>query len=188
MNIQGSDMSLIGYARVSTQDQNLSAQLEALQEAGCTKVFYGKQSGKSDDNQKKLEQLVDYARAGDIVVLTKLDRLGRSLSRILLTIQELEKKGVAMKTLDGQVDTASSNPMQKAMTQLLGVFAELEHSIITDRLQSGRIRTGKLGGKPRILSSQQVAEITKLHKEGTSKRQLAIQFKVSRATIMRSLL
>jgi DNA invertase Pin-like site-specific DNA recombinase len=57
-----------------------------------------------------------------------------------------------MKTLDGQVDTASSNPMQKAMTQLLGVFAELEHSIITDRLQSGRIRTGKLGGKPRILS------------------------------------
>ena len=179
-------MALIGYARVSTQDQNLEAQLEALELAGCTKVFYGKQSGKSDDNQSKLDQLIEYAREGDVIVLTKLDRMGRSLNKILNCIQELHDKGVQVKTLDGQVDTTSNNPMQKAMTQLLGVFAELEHSIIVDRLQSGRERTGKKGGKPKSLDQGQIAEIRKLFKEDMSKSKLALKFNVSRATIMRT--
>lgn len=180
-------MSLIGYARVSTQDQDLTAQVEALEAAGCQKIYHGKQSGKSDDNQKKLEELIDYVREGDTVLLTKLDRMGRSLNRILTTIQQLQDKGVAVRTLDGQVDTTSDNPMQKAMTQLLGVFAELEHSIIVDRLQSGRERTGRKGGKPKSLSAEQIAEVRKLHGEGLSQSKLSKEFGVSRMTIMRSL-
>lgn len=179
-------MALIGYARVSTQDQDLSAQLEALQAAGCERIYHGKQSGKSDDNQKKLQELIDYVRHGDTVVLTKLDRMGRSLNRILMTIQELQDKGVAVKTLDGQVDTASSSPMQKAMTQLLGVFAELEHSIIVDRLQSGRERTGRKGGRTKSLTEGQITEVKELFSDGMSKSKLAAKFGVSRATIMRT--
>lgn len=178
-------MALIGYARVSTQDQDLSAQLEQLKQAGCSKVFYGKQSGKSDDNQKKLQELIDYVREGDTVILTKLDRMGRSLSKILLTIEELQGKNVAVKTIDGQVDTNSDNPMQKAMTQLLGVFAELEHSIIVDRLQSGRERTGRKGGRTPILSDEQKREVIARFKRGESKNKLSKDFGVSRATIMR---
>lgn len=179
-------MALVGYARVSTQDQDLSAQLEALEAAGCARVFHGKQSGKSEDNQNKLEELLAYVREGDTVLLTKLDRMGRSLNRILMTIQSLQDKGVALRTLDGQVDTASDSPMQKAMTQLLGVFSELEHSIIVDRLQTGRERTGRKGGKPKSLSEQQVIEVNKLFAKGASKSKLATQFGVSRMTIMRA--
>jgi DNA invertase Pin-like site-specific DNA recombinase len=178
-------MALIGYARVSTRDQDLSAQLEALEAAGCEKVFYGKQSGKSDDNEKKLSELLDYVREGDTVALTKLDRMGRSLSKILFTIEELQKKGIAVKTLDGQVDTGNANPMQRAMNQLLGVFAELEHSIIVDRLQSGRERTGRKGGRSKALNPEQEAEVRSKFKTGLSKNKLSQEFGVSRATIMR---
>ena len=178
-------MALIGYARVSTQDQDLSAQLGALKESGCEKVYHGKQSGRSDDNARKLAEMIEYVRDGDTVVLTKLDRMGRSLSRILQTIEALQAKGVAVRTLDGQVDTISDNPMQKAMTQLLGVFAELEHSIIVDRLQSGRERTGRKGGAPNKLDDKQRGDVISRHKNGVSKSQLAKDYGVSRATIMR---
>ncbi|HCE1825646.1 TPA: recombinase family protein [Vibrio parahaemolyticus] len=178
-------MTLVGYARVSTHDQDLSAQLEALNNAGCDKVFHGKQSGKSDDNQKQLDALVDYVREGDTVVLTKLDRMGRSLNAILFTIQTLQQKGVQVRTLDGQVDTTSNNPMQKAMTQLLGVFAELEHSIIVDRLQTGRERTGNKGGRSKALTDAQIDDVKKKLVDGVSKSELAREYEVSRQTIIR---
>ncbi|EHR6926459.1 recombinase family protein [Vibrio parahaemolyticus] len=178
-------MALIGYARVSTQDQCLESQLEALTAAGCQKVFYGKQSGKSDDNKNKLAELLNYVREGDIVVLTKLDRMGRSLNMILATIQKLQEQGVQIKTLDRQVDTTSENAMQRAMTQLLGVFAELEHSIIVDRLQSGRERTGNKGGRKSAISEAQRKEIKQKLASGASVSALARDFRTSRATIHR---
>lgn len=177
-------MANLGYARVSTKDQDLAFQLEALEAADCIKIFAGKQSGKSDDNAVKLQELVDYAREGDTIYLTKLDRMGRSLSQILTTIQELQTKGINVVTLDGQVDTASNNPMQKAMTQLLGVFAELEHSIIVDRLQSGRERTGKLGGRPSKLDYQQQKQLISDFMSGKSKSSLATRYGVSRSTVL----
>lgn len=178
-------MALIGYARVSTQDQCLESQLEALTAAGCQKVFYGKQSGKSDDNKNKLAELLNYVREGDIVVLTKLDRMGRSLNLILATIQQLQEQGVLVKTLDGQVDTTSDNAMQRAMTQLLGVFAELEHSIIVDRLQSGRERTGNKGGRKSAINEVQREEIKQKIANGSSISAVAREFNTSRATIHR---
>jgi DNA invertase Pin-like site-specific DNA recombinase len=176
-------MALIGYARVSTADQDLSAQLDALKD--CEKVFYGKLSGKSDDNIAKLDELINYVREGDVVVLTKLDRMGRSLNMILSTIQQLQQKGVQVKTIDGQVDTTSDNPMQRAMTQLLGVFAELEHSIIVDRLQSGRERTGRKGGRHKALCDVQCQSVLKLFKSGSSISELSRKYGVARATIHR---
>lgn len=183
----GGNMALIGYARVSTADQDLSAQLEALTTAGCQKIFYGKQSGKSDGNKNKLAELLHYVREGDTVVLTKLDRMGRSLNMILVTIQQLQEQGVQVKTLDGQVDTTSDNAMQRAMTQLLGVFAELEHSIIVDRLQSGRERTGNKGGRKSTLSDSQRSDIKKRLANGSSISALAREYATSRATIHRAI-
>ncbi|EDL53570.1 resolvase/integrase-like protein [Vibrio mediterranei AK1] len=178
-------MSLIGFARVSTQDQNLEAQMEALKDAGCIRVFHGKQSGKSDDNAKKLDELIDFVRDGDVVVVTKLDRLGRSLNIILDAITRIQTKGAEVKTLDGQVDTSADDAMRKAMTQLLGVFAELEHSIIVDRLQSGRERTGKLGGRKPSLTEDQRSEAKVMFSDGQSISAIAKHYEVSRATIMR---
>ncbi|PKH59329.1 resolvase [Shewanella sp. Choline-02u-19] len=180
-------MALIGYARVSTKDQNLEAQLAALTASGCQKIFYGKQSGKSEKNNKKLAELLNYVRKDDVVILTKLDRIGRSLSMILSTIQQLQQKGVQVRTIDGQVDTTSDNAMQRAMTQLLGVFAELEHSIIVDRLQSGREHTGKKGGRKSTINEAQRNEIKVKFAAGYSISALAREFDTSRATIHRTL-
>lgn len=180
-------MSLIGFARVSTQDQNLDAQIESLTDAGCIEIIYGKQSGKSDDNKQKLEELIRFVRKGDVVVVTKLDRLGRSLNIILDAITRIQAKGAEVKTLDGQVDTSANDAMRKAMTQLLGVFAELEHSIIVDRLQSGRERTGKKGGRKPTLSDEQKSKAKRLYDggDGESISEIARQMNVSRMTIMR---
>ena len=177
-------MAIIGYARVSTESQDLAAQLDALDKAGCEKVYAGKQSGKSDDNAAKLDEMVEYVRTGDVVLVTKLDRLGRSLNMILNVIQQLTDKGVAVRTLDGQVNTESDNAMARAMTQLLGVFAELEHSIIVDRLQSGRERTGRLGGRPPKLDAQLKQQLIKDFKAGESKSSLANRYDVSRSTVL----
>ncbi|MEZ8731008.1 recombinase family protein [Vibrio splendidus] len=179
-------MSFIGFARVSTQDQNLEAQLDALTEAGCIRIFHGKQSGKSDDNKIKLDELIDFVRDGDTVVVTKLDRLGRSLNIILDAITRIQAKGAQVKTLDGQVDTSADDAMRKAMTQLLGVFAELEHSIIVDRLQSGRERTGKKGGRTPLLSAVQKQEAKARFSNGDSISRISKDMNVSRATIMRA--
>lgn len=178
-------MTLIGYARVSTQDQNLSAQLEALNNAGVNtdNIYHGKQSGKSDTNQLMLDAMVEKSVKGDTVIITRLDRLGRSLNVILNTLQKLSDKEVAVRSLDGQVDTSSSDPMKKAMTQLLGVFAELEHSIIVDRLQTGRTRTGKLGGRKELFNESQKEVIKTKYNESVSISALAREFKTSRATI-----
>jgi DNA invertase Pin-like site-specific DNA recombinase len=175
---------LIGYARVSTQDQNLDAQLEQLKSAGCTEVFYGKQSGKSDDNALKLTEMVKYARKGDVILVTKFDRLGRSLKQVLDVVEQLQKKGVTIRTLDGQVDSSNDSPMARAFTQLLGVFAELEHGFIVDRLQSGRERTGKKGGRKPKLTEEQITEVKTKLEQGVSKVKLSKEYGVSRATVL----
>lgn len=178
-------MSLIGFARVSTQDQCLDSQIEDLTKAGCVKVFHGKQSGKSEDNFNKLQELIGYVREGDTVLVSKFDRLGRSLNQVLQVVQELQGKGVNIRTLDGQVNTEDDSPMARAFTQLLGVFAELEHGMITDRLQSGRKRTGKLGGRKAKLSLEQQSVIKQRLEAGESQVSLSKEYEVSRVTIAR---
>lgn len=176
---------IFGYARVSTQDQDLESQISSLQEYGCEKVFSGKQSGKSDENFEKLTELLDYIRSGDKVVVTKFDRLGRSLNQVLQVLQSITDKDATLVTLDGQVDTSDDSPMSKAMVHLLGLFAELEHSIIVDRLQSGRERTGRKGGRKKATSPQEQDEIMNKLAAGDSVSSLAREYGVSRQSIMR---
>ncbi|MDP5021258.1 MAG: recombinase family protein [Rickettsiaceae bacterium] len=125
-----------GYARVSSNNQDLELQNEALLKSGCTKIFSESISGKNN-NRVALMKMLDDARAGDLVVVYKIDRIAPSLKGLIEIIELLNKKGVNLISLDSgdQVDTTS--PMGKAFFQIAGVFAELERSMILARTKAG---------------------------------------------------
>jgi DNA invertase Pin-like site-specific DNA recombinase len=180
-------MALIGYARVSTVGQDLAVQMERLTAEGCSKIFQSKHSGKSEANKEKLTELLNYVREGDTVVITKLDRLGRSLSQVLNTIDLLKQKGVCLKALDQNLDTSDDAPLSQAMVQLLGMFAELERNFIVMRTQEGKVASGRFGGRPSKLTASDRAEIYRLHSQGISKSEIARRHRTSRQTVIRAL-
>jgi DNA invertase Pin-like site-specific DNA recombinase len=177
-------MSLIGFARVSTKQQDLTIQLEKLSAHGCTKIFQGKHSGKADTNKQALEELLNYAREGDTVVVTKLDRLGRSLSQVLNTLDSFNKRGVKLVAIDQPVDTSKDDPMSKAMIQLLGMFAEMERNFIVSRTSEGKAQSGNYGGRKPKLTEEQRLEVKAKLSQGVSKLALSKEYNVSRATIL----
>ena len=177
-------MSLIGFARVSTQQQDLSSQIKKLEEAGCKKIFKGKHSGKADTNKEALNELLAYVRQGDTVVTTKMDRFGRSLSQVLVTLEKLKAQGVTLICTDQPVDTSKDDPMSNAMTQLLGLFAEMERNFIITRTQEGKAQSGNYGGRPSKLTDSQRKEIKGKLRLGISKLSLSKAYGVSRATIL----
>jgi len=177
--------ALIGWARVSTADQSLAYQVTELEKAGCLKVFSNKHSGAGVKNEEALKQLVDYIRDGDTVVVTKLDRLGRSLRQVLQIIEAIRAKGAELKALEQPVDTSKQDAFSNAMLQLLGVFAEMERTFIVERTQAGREATGRKGGRPHKLSKEVRSKIIEQFAKGESKNKLSQQFGVSRLTIKR---
>ncbi|WP_319380057.1 recombinase family protein [Thiomicrorhabdus sp.] len=182
-------MALIGYARVSTIEQDLELQLESLTREGCEEIFSGKQSGISQQNESKLNEMLNYIRNGDVVVVTKLDRLGRSLKSILATVDRIHQKGASLKTLDGAIDSTDNSPFAKAMVSLLGVFAELERDLIVQRTTEGRERAQKAGkhmGRPQQISDKDRKLIRQLvASKAKSMNSLSKEYGVSRTTIRR---
>jgi DNA invertase Pin-like site-specific DNA recombinase len=181
-------MARIGYARVSAKHQDLEAQLEQLEGNGCKRIFYGKQSGISLKNEEKLKEMIDYIREGDVVVVVKLDRLGRSLKSILATIDLIHYKNATFQSLDGAIDTSKQSPFSKAIISLLGAFSQLERELIAERTSEGRSRAiaeGKAVGRKKQISLSDREKIRKLFLKGCSKSQLSKQYKVSRTTILR---
>lgn len=185
-------MAKIGYARVSTLKQDLNEQIAELKKFGCSKIFSGKHSGKPEQNKAQLNELLNYIREGDIVVVTKLDRLGRSLSQCLKVLDMLTEKKIGFIALNQGIDTTKcKDPMAMAMIHLLGLFAELERNFIVDRTQGGKlakIQAGNLnavGGRPKILSENEEKRLFKDIKKGYSINKMAEKYEVSRATISR---
>ena len=178
--------TLIGWARVSGASQDLDQQIEALKEAGCKKVFSGKHSGKAEANAKALAEMLDYVREGDTLVVTKLDRLGRSLRQVLEVVENLTQKGVTLRALHDSIDTSKRDPMNMAMLQLLAMFAEMERRFIVERTTAGKIASGNFGGRKPKLSDAEKKLIKEKLSQGESKSSLARSFGVSRATIMRA--
>lgn len=177
---------LVGYARVSTKDQNLESQVSKLKEAGCEEIYEGKFSGVSQASEDSLKKLIQFIRKGDTVVVTRLDRLGRSLKSIINTIDEVSAKGATLKSLDGALDTSSNSPMSKAMVNLLGVFAQLERDLIADRTSDGQKRAkaaGKHVGRPSKFSPAEIKDIKAALAAGESISALAKQYNTSRPTI-----
>ena len=183
------DMALIGFARVSTQQQDLSEQIQVLKEYGCKKIFSGKHSGKAEKNKAQLDELLDYVREGDVVAVTKLDRLGRSLAQCLNTLELFKNKNIGFVAIQQGIDTRTqNNPMGMALIQLLGIFAELERSFIVERTSEGKrakIAAGNLqakGGRPPKVTPAIRQKIMKDFESGLSILDVATRYKISKAT------
>lgn len=144
--------SLVGYARVSSSDQNLDLQRDALRAAGCSRVFEDKASGAKSE-RAGLEAALDYVRAGDTLAVWRLDRLGRSLPHLISTVSDLEDRGVGFRSLQEAIDTTTSGG--RLVFQIFGALAEFERNIIRERTQAGlaaaRAR-GRNGGRSPKLS------------------------------------
>ena len=143
---------LIGYARVSTQDQNPQLQMDALSKAGCKRIFTEKASGASRD-RPQLKAAMDFVRAGDTLVVWKFDRLARNLRQLIDTVDRLADSDIGFMSLTEAIDT--TNPGGKLVFHIFGALAQFETSIIRERtmagLQAARAQ-GKLGGRPKSLS------------------------------------
>jgi len=150
---------IIGYARVSTKDQNLDLQIEALKKAGCDKIFKEKISGAIKE-RPELDAMISQLRAGDTIVVWKLDRLGRSLKNIIDLVLDFNQKQVVVKGLTDGVDTSTSNG--RLFLNIMASLAEYEKELIRERTNAGlsaaRAR-GRLGGRPKGLKSETVSKL-----------------------------
>lgn len=182
-------MALIGYARVSTQQQDLDDQIKTLKAAGCEKIFSGKHSGKAEENQAQLNKMLDYVREGDVVMVTKIDRLGRSLNQVLTILEEFKKQGIGFKALNQGIDTTKTqDAMTVALIQLLGLFAELERNFIIERTQEGRrtkMDAGMKMGRPTKKEKINLKKFAEDVKQGLSLSELSIKYKISKSTAQR---
>ncbi|EOA3786274.1 recombinase family protein [Vibrio vulnificus] len=156
---------LVGYARVSTDDQNLNLQRDALDQAGCEQIFEDQLSGAKVE-RPGLHQALQYARAGDTIVVWRLDRLSRSLKDLIEMVTLLESKGIGLKSLQEAIDTSSSSG--KLIFHIFGALAEFERNLIRERTQAGlqaaRAR-GRKGGRPKALNKNKQALAVKLYNE-----------------------
>lgn len=179
----------IGYARVSTDDQNLDLQIDALQKVQCEKIYTEYASGKSTKLRPELESCLKSLRAGDTLIVWRLDRLGRSLSDLVNIVTELEAMKVGFESINDKIDTTT--PSGNFIFHLFGALAEYERKIISERTKAGinaaRAR-GRLGGRPVKLSKEQLAMAKSLIEANQSSiESIAKQFHVSRATLYRRL-
>src|SRR5215471_13815554 len=177
----------IGYCRVFTEDQHPDFQFTALKRAGCCTIFTDKATG-AHVKRPALEKCLQTLNAGDVLVVWKLDRLGRSLRDLIGLLDDLKTRGVVFRSLTEAIDTAT--PTGRAMWHMIGILAELERSLIHERTKAGRAaavaRGVKLGRKPK-LSPQQVDHARKLLDQGEHPRDVARLLKVSQRTIERAL-
>ncbi len=181
----------IGYARVSTREQNTNLQIDALKEAGCEKIYTDTASG-AKSARPALDKMLGEIRKGDVVVFWKLDRLGRSLRHLVELVGDLSARGVGLKSINDPIDTTTSQG--RLLFNLFASLAEFERELIRERTQAGlsaaRAR-GRLGGRPRGLSDQ--AEATAmaaetLYKEGRlSVNAIGERLNISRSTLYRYL-
>ena len=142
-------MALIGYARVSTHDQHVHLQQDALRDAGCSKIYTDMVTGSAAE-RKGLDEALGYARTGDTLVVWRLDRLGRSLKNLIDIVGILQERGIALKSLTEQIDTGTSGG--KLIFHIFGALAEFERNLIRERTTAGldaaRAR-GRKGGRPK---------------------------------------
>lgn len=178
----------IGYARISTIDQNLELQTDALEKVGCEKIFTDRASGSKDD-RKGLLDAIEFCRKGDSLVVWKLDRLGRSLKHLIETINKLHEREVGFVSVQESIDTTTSGG--KLIFHVFGALAEFERELIRERtnagLASARSR-GRLGGRPRVMTAKQLRLAkTMLKDSNTTIKEVCQTLQVSKTTLYRYL-
>lgn len=175
----------IGYARVSTTDQSTDSQHADLKAAGCDVVRTEKVSGKSREGRTELETILDFIRPGDVLVVTKLDRLGRSTRDVLNIVHDLETRGASLRVLDKGIST--DGPMGKMILTVLGMVAEMELQFIKERQRAGieaAKAKGVYKGRPISLAHDRIRE---LHAAGTGATEIARLIGCSRGAVYKAL-
>jgi DNA invertase Pin-like site-specific DNA recombinase len=180
---------LLGYARVSTTEQDASLQLDALHAAGCLKVFTDKASG-SLDRRPQLDRLLDQLRPGDTLVVWRLDRLGRSLKHLIRLIEDLAENDVGFRSLTEGMDTTTSGG--KLVFSIFGALAEFERSLIRERTMAGLAAArsrGRVGGRPPVMTAEKIKVARQLYKaKDLTVEEIAKTIGVSRKTVYRHLI
>ena len=178
-------MAIVGYARVSTSEQSLEIQHEALKKAQCKKVFSEKASGNTKEGREKLQECLNYLREGDTLVITRVDRLARSILDLQKISKQLNESGIKLKATDQPIDT--STPAGKAFFDMLGVFAEFETNIRKERQLEGiekAKRAGKYKGRKPTARAKSDQVMTMLE-SGLDKKDIAAQLNIGIASVYR---
>ena len=178
-------MTIYGYARVSTADQDLTIQEEALKASGCEMIRSEKVSGTSTDGRDELKTLLEFVREGDELVVTRVDRLARSVFDLQKIVRDLKSKGVALRATEQPIDTTT--PEGKCFLDMLGVFAEFETSLRKERQMEGISKAkaeGKFKGRPVSIDKNQILE---LKASGMTPTQIAKEMGISRVSVYRGL-
>jgi len=176
-------MPIYGYARVSTEDQDLTIQHEALKAAGCTIIRSEKKTGTTRKGRDELGILMDFLQKGDTLIVTRIDRLARSMLDLQVIVHELKSKGVALKATEQPIDTSSA--AGKAFLDMLGVFAEFETNLRRERQMEGiaaaKAKGVYTGGKPTV----DRLKVWQLLDDGVSKAEIARQLDCSEMSVYR---
>lgn len=176
---------LIGYARVSTPEQDLTPQLDALREAGCEKIFSDKASG-AKANRAGLAEALSHARAGDVLVIWKLDRLGRTSKGLIDLATELEDRKIGLRSITDGIDT--SGTAGKFVFRILAALAEMERDLIRERTTAALMvakREGRIGGRKTVMTPKRIEAARKLLASGMTMREVAPAIGVSVPTLYR---
>ena len=174
-----------GYARVSTIDQGLDLQVAALKAAGCDVVRAAKRSGTSTAGREELQNLMAFIREGDVLVVTRIDRLARSIADLAAIVRDIEAKGASLRATEQPIDTGSA--AGRAFLQMLGVFAEFETAIRKERQLEGIAAAKERGvykGRPATIDPKAVK---KLKAEGLGPTQIAKKLKIGRSSVYRAM-
>ncbi|MGK8553519.1 recombinase family protein [Nocardia gipuzkoensis] len=181
-------MAVIGYARVSTTDQDPKLQLDALEAAGASRIFtdHGVSGAKAE--RPELDRCLDHLRAGDVLTVWKLDRLGRKTVHVLQLIEQLTERGIGFRSLTEGLHT--DGPMGKVMLTIMAAFAQLERDTMIERTRAGlaaAAANGRKGGRPRKVDDTAAAKARQLRGKGVSAPDIAKMLGCSRATVYRYL-
>ena len=176
-------MAHVGYARVSTLDQDPALQLDALTAAGCGKVFEDRASGARTD-RPGLEKALDYAREGDVLIVWKLDRLGRSLPHLIETVSALEKRGVGFRSLTEAIDTTTAGG--RLVFHLFGALGQFERDLIRERTRAGLAAAearGRKGGRKPVITADKLKRAREIIDKGLTVREAAVRLKVGKTAL-----
>lgn len=177
--------AMIGYARVSTHDQSLDVQVNALTTAGCHRIFKEKRSGTTTEGRDELKEMLNFVRAGDTVVVVRIDRLARSIADLQIIVRALKAKGVALKATEQPVDTSTA--AGKAFLDMLGVFAEFETNLRKERQMEGIAEAKEKGVYKNCKRKIDAETVRELKAKGMGGSEIARELGIGRASVYRLL-
>lgn len=181
-------MSLIGYARVSTADQDPALQLDALRDAGVRRVFEDRGVSGAKAERPGLREALTFLREGDTLVVWRLDRLGRSMTHLLQTVGELERDGIGFRSLTENIDTTT--PAGRLVFHIFGALGQFERDLIRERTNAGlraAAARGRKGGRPKAITAEKLGRANALIEQGLTVREAASRIRVGKSALYEAL-